>query len=74
MRVGSCLLLLPPTSRTLTTFSSLLTLAMDEVDEVELDVDAVVTCTGTITALFQLAERLRLLYILLIIPEMLLNV
>lgn len=71
MRVGSCLLLLPPTSRTLTTLSSLLTLA---IDEVELDDDAVVTCTGTITALFQLAERLRLLYILLIIPEMLLNV
>ena len=30
MRVGSCLFLLPPTSRTLTTLSSLLTLAMDE--------------------------------------------
>jgi len=45
----------------LITLSSLLTLATDVEDD-EVEVDVVVTCTGTNTSLFQLGVLLRLAY------------
>ena len=73
MRTGSCWLRLPPTSRILVTRNSLL--IVDTVFEYELlEEEVVVICTGTSTTLFQLADLLRLAYMWLTSPEMLLNV
>ena len=67
---GSWRLSLPPTSLTLVTLISLLTLATVVAEEL-VDDAVLVTCTGMSTALFQFSERPRLAYMWLMSPEML---